>query len=639
MRALANRRRGVSAIFRDLPLRGRHLLFFDVLATVVSFVASFALRFDWPAAQFDLYLAAFRWFLPVLILVRIGTFLALRMYQRVWRYASIEELVAVVVGVSVSSAIAYGLLFLSDTLISVISLPGLPRSILIIDTVLMVALAGGWRFSARVVGLRRMGEQGDPTAERALVVGDGAAGIAVLREVRHNPSLHLRIVGLVADDLPVGQQLMGARVLGPAAELGHVVRRHEVAVVLLALPGANGKALRALVAAAEASGARCLTVPSLAEVAAGRVTMNTLREIDVEDLLRRAPARIDQDSVAAEFRDRTVLITGAGGSIGGELARQILGFRPRSLMLLGRGENSVFETIGSLPKHPDTEVIPVILDIREAARLDFLVGSARPDVIFHAAAHKHVGLMELYPEEAMSTNVIGTANVLEAAVHHSVAKVIFISTDKAVNPSSVMGATKRVGELMVSAAARRTGARYSAVRFGNVLSSRGSVVPIFRRQLAGGGPLTVTHPDVTRYFMTIPEAVQLVLQAALLAEASATFVLDMGEPVRITDLATELAELEGFEIGRDVDIEFVGLGLGEKLAEELCFAHERLMPTDHEAILRVNNSWPPPEGLAGELLRVPELIKASSRDEIRAWLKRIVPEYQPAEGSHAGGAP
>jgi FlaA1/EpsC-like NDP-sugar epimerase len=283
---------------------------------------------------------------------------------------------------------------------------------------------------------------------------------------------------------------------------------------------------------AEAEGARCLTVPRIAEVVAGRVSVNALREVELEDLLRRAPARIDLDSVAGSFKDRTVLITGAGGSIGSELARQIVRFGPRRLVLLGRGENSIFEAMHSMAVSYQTATVsPVILDIRDRARLLRLFGEVRPDVVFHAAAHKHVPFMEQFPDEAIAANVVGTANVIDAATRSGVDRFVFISTDKAVNPTSVMGATKRIGELLIREVARETGARYVTVRFGNVLSSRGSVVPLFRQQLARGEPLTITDRDAQRFFMTIPEAVQLVLQAAALAEPGDTFVLDMGDPV------------------------------------------------------------------------------------------------------------
>jgi FlaA1/EpsC-like NDP-sugar epimerase len=465
-------------------------------------------------------------------------------------------------------------------------------------------------------------------SERALIVGDGSAALATIRELRANPGLALSPVGILADDLPVGQRLMGLPVLGRRTELQTVVQRDRVQVVLLALPSADGRTLRRLMRQAEAGGARCLTVPSIAEVVAGRVTMNAIREVDVEDLLRRAPARIDLHSVSESFKDSCILITGAGGSIRAELARQTLGFKPRRLVLLGRGENSVFETLNSFPSViGGPEITPVIMDVRERGQLFRLFSEVRPDVVFHAAAHKHVTFMETFPEEAVMTNVLGTANVLDAAVVTNVSRLVFISSDKAVKPTSVMGATKRVGELLVRQTALENGRPYTTVRFGNVLSSRGSVIPLFRQQLARGGPLTVTDPDAMRYFMTIPEAVQLVLQAAVMASAGDTFVLDMGEPVRIVQLARDLIELHGLEPERDIQLQFIGQRPGEKLIEELYFSSEHPEPTAHEAIKRVRGQAEQLRELRGEIERLRTLAEAGQRAELIRWLAVVVPEY------------
>src|SRR4029077_4801527 len=403
------------------------------------------------------------------------------------------------------------------------------------------------------------------------------------------------------------------------------------AVVLLALPAADGSTIRRLVRQAETAGARCLTVPSVAEVVAGRVTVNALREIEVDDLLRRAPARIDLGEVSGWLQGRCVLITGAGGSIGSELARQVLHFGARRLVLLGRGENSIFEIVESLRAlNQPCELIPVIQDVRDRAGVFRTFAGTRPDVVFHAAAHKHVPLMEQYTEEAVGTNVLGTANVVAAALHHGVPSLVFISTDKAVNPSSVLGATKRVGELLVATAALNAGRPYVSVRFGNVLTSRGSIVPTFHRQLAHGGPLTITHPEATRYFMTLPEAVSLVLQSAVLAQAGDTFVLDMGAPVRIMQLAEDLARLHGMEIGTDgLEVEFVGLRPGEKMVEDLYFRQEQPSPTSHEAIRRISQTTPAIVGLDAALGELGALAASGDRDGIVAALKRIVPEYTP----------
>jgi FlaA1/EpsC-like NDP-sugar epimerase len=619
---------------RRLVLRGRHLLLFDAAATILSFVVSLALRFDAPSAQFSEYLRAFLWAIPLLLAARLISFVLFRLYQRVWRYASVEELVAVVLAVTASSLVAY-LVVYAVVLTTPGPVPGFPRSVVILDTALMIGLAGAWRFALRLAAVGRAGQRGasGPT-DRALIVGDGSAALATIRELRANPMLALTAIGILADDLPVGQRLLGLPVLGGRTELQTVIQRDRIQVVLLALPSADGRTLRRLVRQAEAEGARCLTVPSIAEVVAGRVTMNAIREIEVEDLLRRAPARIDLRSVSASFRASCILITGAGGSIGGELARQVLAFHPRRLVLLGRGENSVFETMNSLTSRSDgVELTPVIMDVCERAQLFRLFADVRPDVVFHAAAHKHVTFMETFPEAAVMTNVLGTANVLDAAVVAGARRLVFISSDKAVNPTSVMGVTKRIGELLVHQAALEHGLAYTSVRFGNVLSSRGSVIPLFRQQLARGGPLTVTDPDAMRYFMTIPEAVQLVLQAAVMANVGDTFVLDMGEPVRIVQLARDLIELHGLEPERDIKVEFIGQRPGEKLVEELYFSSEHPERTEHEAIRRVRTDVVQQRELRAEIERLRTLAESGQRKDLVHRLTVLVPEYAPTGDS------
>lgn len=621
--------------FSALALRGRHLVVLDIAATAGSFVLSLALRFDAPSALFDQYLSAYAWLLPLLLALRIGSFLRLRLYQRIWRYASIEELVAVTAAVAGSSVLAYSIAFVWVTNFWPDSAPGFPRSLPVIDTVLTLAFAGMWRFALRIGGIHRAGPGGSRSGEPALVVGSGSAALALIREVRGNDALGLRAVGVLAEDLPQGQRMLGLPVLGGPGDLTAAIKRERIKVVLLALPSAEGRVLRRLVREAEAAGARCLTVPGVAEVVAGRVRIDALRQIDVDDLLRRAPARIDLDSVSESFRGRTILITGAGGSIGSELTRQVLAFEPREVILLGRGENSIFEALLTLRPKTSTQITPVIMDVRDRTRLRQLVLNSRPDVIFHAAAHKHVHFMEMYPEEAVLTNIFGTTNVIEAAEAVEVERFVHISTDKAVNPESVMGVTKRVSELLIAEAAERSRLRFANVRFGNVLSSRGSVVPIFKRQLEAGGPITITHPDVARYFMTIPEAVQLVLQASVLARPGDTFVLDMGERVRIVDLANDLLELHGLRAGEDIDIQYIGLRPGEKLLEELLFPYERAESTTHEAIRRVVSMRPAPAPMSPTLSTLIDLQGPSDRPEIVHTLRRLIPEYRPGGSGDA----
>jgi FlaA1/EpsC-like NDP-sugar epimerase len=509
-----------------------------------------------------------------------------------------------------------------------------------------------------VQSARRTAKAGDQpaTLQRVLIAGAGEAGAMVLRELRANPQMGLIPVGFVDDD-PAKQNMLihRIRVLGDRIAIPTLVRQHRVDQVIIAMPSASGKAIRTLLGVCEAAGVRTRTIPGMYELLGGNVSISQLRDVQIEDLLRREPVKTDTAQVTALLRGRRVLVTGAGGSIGAELCRQIARCDPVELTLLGHGENSIFDIYNELSKRAgergnrgagETEHVSrctlhaVIADVRDGERLRGILMQRRPEIVFHAAAHKHVPLMEENEVEAVTNNVLGTLRLVEASLAADVQAFVLISTDKAVNPTSVMGATKRVAELLVQAATGQTGGCYVAVRFGNVLGSRGSVVPLFRQQIAAGGPVTVTHPDIKRYFMTIPEAVQLVLQAAALGRGGEVFVLDMGEPVRIADLACDLIRLSGLEPGRDIDIAYTGLRPGEKLFEELSLAGESYRQTVHSKIFAYENG--PERKEPGEVTRAdwPRVIHAiapllsaaerSDRVESRRQLGVLVPEYRPA---------
>lgn len=607
-----------------IAFRGRHLLLLDVVTIVLSFIGGLALRFDGPSAQFDHYLGQYWWAIVVLAVVRVLVFISLGLYKRVWRYASIAELQTIVTAVTVSSALGYGLVFAVGVVQPIQA--GFPRSVVLIDTLLLTAAIGGLRFSFLLLGLGRSGA--GRVGTRALIVGAGTAGVNVARQVRGEPSVGLQLVGFVDDQEPKGQRLLGIPVLGPFSELGGLIRARGIGTVLFALPGADGPTLRRLVRVAEREGARSLTVPSISEVVSGQVS-SSLRDVQVDDLLRRSPARIDLRAVRALFHGRTVLITGAGGSIGTELSRQIVRYQPKAMYLIGKGEGSIYEILEQLrPLADGTLIEPVILDIRNGDGLRRVTALARPDVVFHAAAHKHVYFMERQPDEAVATNVFGTLNVLKAAEECRVPSLVFVSTDKAVQPTNVMGATKRIGELLVRDAARRTGHAYVVVRFGNVLSSRGSVLPRFRRQLAEGGPITVSHPQARRYFMTIAEASQLILQAAALGRSGETFVLDMGDPVLIEDLARDLIELSGLSPGQDIKITYTGLLPGEKMSESLFWPDERPRRSEHESLWYAEAG---PAALSGEALRgLEDAVRTGEAAAVIEALHRLVPDLIPS---------
>jgi len=616
-----------------IAFRGRHLLAFDILAIVVSFVASLALRFDAPSALFNDYLVRFLWVVPVLVVVRVASFIGLGLYQRVWRYASVAELQAILTAVAISSFAAYGVVFLGGVVDQ--RLAGFPRSIPVIDSLVLLAFIGGTRFSLLVFRLGRQGSGAGGT--RTLIVGAGAAGVGIARQVRNDGTLGLQLVGFADDEETRGHKLLGIPVLGAVSDLQTLIREHGIGRVLFALPSADGPMLRRLVRIAEREGARSLTVPSVSEVLTGQVS-SALREVQVDDLLRRSTAQIDLESVRGLFRNKTILITGAGGSIGTELSRQILRYEPSTLVLVGKGEGSIYEVLEQLRSNASaTRLEPYILDVRDRDRVMRLFREVRPDVVFHAAAHKHVFFMERQPAEAVGVNVFGTANVLRAAEAAGVNSFAYVSTDKAVQPTNVMGATKRVGELLVREAARRTGRAYVVVRFGNVLSSRGSVLPRFRRQLAEGGPITVTHPQARRYFMTINEAVQLILQAAAIGRSGETLVLDMGEPVLIEDLARDLITLHGLTPGRDIQITYTGLLPGEKIDEALFLPEERPRKSTHDSLWNAEDprSTELPTDALAELATA---VATSDNDQIVAALRRVVPEYrnlsQPAREVH-----
>jgi FlaA1/EpsC-like NDP-sugar epimerase len=463
------------------------------------------------------------------------------------------------------------------------------------------------------------------------VAGAGDAGKLVVKELFASSNLGLEPIGFVDSDTSKhGHMLAGLPVLGPLAHIPEIVERYGVAEIIIAMPSAPGTVIRQVVRAALSCGIPTRTVPSLPEIISRQGNATGLREVEIQDLLRRDAVETDLAAVAELATSETVLITGGGGSIGSELCRQLARLAPSRLVLLGHGENSIFDIYQELTlTYPDVEIIPVIADVRDAQRILHIFRHYHPHAVFHAAAHKHVPLMEDNVHEAVTNNVSGTRNVVDAAIETNVEHFVFISTDKAVRPTSVMGATKRIAEQIVQHAATKHHRNFVSVRFGNVLGSRGSVVPTFLRQIRAGGPVTVTHPEMRRYFMTIPEAVQLVLQAGALGRGGEVFVLDMGEQIRIVDIATDLIRLSGLEVGADIEIKFTGVRPGEKLYEEMFFTAENVLPTDHPKVLRARN------GLLAEGMgkRIEALTRATEtgrpEDEIRKHLQALVPDFHP----------
>lgn len=611
-----------------LEWRNRHFFLLDLLLLPVCVYASYAIRLDtlipdvrwWPGMAL---LAVAVTVCTPLIFRRVG------IYARFWRYASIDELLLLVGAWSVTVVVAGFLTWLTHRLVNGEWL--VPRSIpLILLLVGLVAMAGP-RLAMRVLSRRLPPLQAGQVMKPVVIMGAGDAGTMIVRELQQNPHVGLQAVAFLDDDPSKHDMVIhGLRVLGDRRKIPELA--HEgIKQVIIAMPTAAGKQIREVVDQCSASGIQARIVPGYYELLDGKIGLNQLRNVEIHDLLRRAPVQTDIAAVRDLLRGKRVLVTGGGGSIGGELARQIAQCLPSELILLGHGENSIFETVEELNSRSNgVGVRGVIADVRFPERIQQVFELERPEIVFHTAAHKHVPLMEANPGEAVLNNVFGTQTVLNAAVANGVARLVMISSDKAVYPTNIMGATKRVAELLVRQAAAGTGLPYVAVRFGNVLGSRGSVLHTFRRQIAAGGPVTVTDPEVTRYFMTIPEAVQLVLQASVLGHGGEVFVLDMGEPVRILDLATDLIRLSGLELGRDIDIAYVGLRPGEKQFEELFVEGEDYRRTQHQRIFVVENGDASvPEGLETSVLTLVNAAHAGCRDEIVQWLQVLVPEYRP----------
>jgi FlaA1/EpsC-like NDP-sugar epimerase len=469
-----------------------------------------------------------------------------------------------------------------------------PRSILAIDWLISLALVGGLRFTVRLLAESNAQSSSQYTTgnnKHVLVIGAGDAGVLVVREMQKNQQLNIIPVGFLDDDVAKQkQQIHNVKVLGPISDLPRVLDTRRIDEVVIAIPSAPGRVVRMVADVCRRKGIPFRTMPGIYELLGGKVSVSRLREVDIVDLLRREPVQINDELIGASIGGRTVLVTGAGGSIGRELCRQIGRWGPSELILLGHGENSIFEALLELREaFPSLLVRPVIADVRDLPRIKLIFNEHHPQVVFHTAAHKHVPLMQINIEEAISNNILGTNNVVSAALEADVERLVMISSDKAIRPVNIMGATKRMAEMIVMDAAKRSGRDYSVVRFGNVLGSRGSVVPLFKRQIARGGPVTVTHPDMKRYFMTIPEAVHLVLQASSMGEGGDLFVLNMGQQVRILDLAEDLIRLSGLEPGRDIEIAFTGIRPGEKLSEDLWDEGFVFQPTDHPDIFKLED--------------------------------------------------
>jgi FlaA1/EpsC-like NDP-sugar epimerase len=617
------------------------MMVFDAALVNIAVYLALYLRFDTPHVP-RAYLDPYLHVMPLFSGGAVAIFLAMRVYHRLWQYASARDGLLLAVAISVSALWFTVLIYMAGG-------AHYPRAVFALYWLLTLLLVGGTRAVRR--SMTDLVWRRPLSRSQALILGAGKAGQLVVAEMARHPEVGQAVGFLDDDPAKQGMQMGSLRVLGRLHDLERVVQSGvpgPIDQIIVAMPSVEGRVLRGVVDEARRLQLRVRILPGVNQMIDGKVRVSQIRDVEIEDLLQREPAHIDLAEIAGYLTGRTVMVTGAGGSIGGELARQVARFDPQRLLLVGIDETSVFDIHQDILRlYPTVAAVPVVADLRDKVHLGRLFEAERPQVIFHAAAHKHVPLMEAQPDEAIRNNVGGLWNVAELADRYRVDSLVFISTDKAVNPASVYGATKRAGELLMSVMAERSRhTRFVSVRFGNVLGTRGSVVPIFQQQIRAGGPVTVTHPEMVRYFMTATEAAQLVIQAGAMGQGGEIFVLDMGEPVRILDLAMNLIRLSGLRPGEDIEIQIVGMRPGEKLYEELLTGADRARVSRHQRIFIAQQDGGHADAVLARLDEVLGLAEAGQAEAAVAALGRLVPEYRPnrpsevhrlAAGLHARG--
>jgi FlaA1/EpsC-like NDP-sugar epimerase len=584
-------------------------------------------RRDWLVNKYPLMLFFF-------ILIKLPAFGLFGQYRGWWRYVGISDLMGILRASLVSTLVIVSLwsaLVLAPTQVrqTMENVTNVGQGIFMADLFMTVLVLSGLRMIVRLYHEEfHTVESG--RLKRFLIVGAGNAGEALLREIHRMPVAQYDVVGFIDDD-PAKQRtnIHGIPILGAVEQLPEICKQRNIDEIAVAIPSASHHQLRRVIQVCEGTKSRFRTVPSVTDIASGRFRVSQIRDVDISDLLGREVIQLDLDLIEAFIRDKTVLVTGAGGSIGSEMCRQVGKFSPKMLLLIEQAENPLFYVERQLQKQfPNLSTRATICNITDRTRVQEIFEKYRPDVVIHAAAHKHVPLMELNPGEALKNNILGTRIVADAADNYAAANFVMISTDKAVNPTSIMGSSKRIAEMYIQDLDRTSKTQFVTVRFGNVLGSEGSVVPIFKRQIAEGGPVTVTHPEMKRYFMVIPEAVQLVLQAATMGKGGEIFVLDMGEPVRIMDLARELITLSGFRPGEEIEMVFTGPRPGEKLFEELSIAGEDMQPTRHPKIVVWNNIPADRDTLRTNINDLLEIAKTQDHSRVVEKLKELIPEYR-----------
>jgi len=613
--------------FRKQIIMLAHIVVF-ALGLMMAFLLVNNMQFqrEWFVTQYPGLLIFF-------IIVKLIVFGYFRQFQGWWRFVGISDLLAIVKASLVSTLILvvlwFSLLMAEPVRMKLREFTTISQAIFILDMFATIVLLGGLRMAVRLYHEEFLTEAGGKL-KRFLIVGAGNAGEALLRELHRMSVGQYDVIGFIDDDpAKQGMNIHGIPVLGKVDQLPQICEKQNIEEIAIAMPSATARQLRKVVQICEGAKVRFRTVPSVTDIASGKYRVSQIRDVDINDLLGRETVKLDLDIIEQYLKNKIILVTGAGGSIGSEMSRQVCYFEPKLLLLLEQAENALFFIERELRKSfPKVVMETLICDITDKKRVEQIFEKFKPEVVIHAAAHKHVPMMEINPGEAIKNNVVGTRTVADAADKYGVGHFVMISTDKAVNPTSIMGSSKRIAEMYIQDLNRTSNTHFVTVRFGNVLGSTGSVVPIFKSQIASGGPVTVTHPEMKRYFMTIPEASQLVLQAAAMGKGGEIFVLDMGDPVKIVDLAKELITLSGFRPGEDIEIVFTGIRPGEKLFEELSIKGEDMMPTRHAKIGIWENNIPLTREQLHQMINS-LVVTADTQDytQIVSAMKQIVPEY------------
>lgn len=595
------------------------LLIVDVITIIGVALISLLIRFDGYITPH--YMQQMVDALPIMVISYIVMLLSMHLYTRIWRYAGMREMVAVLIATTLGAGLFYTGMYVFDK--------SLPRSIYLISWILSTGVIGIGRMVLHYIAMRYGGKQStDADMVNTLIIGAGDAGATIAREIERYHKRSRKVIGFIDDDEAKFNRLMGGvRILGNRHDIPSIVKENKVKEIIIAMPSVTRNEIRNIMEICSPLKCKVNTLPGMYQLLDDEVLVSHLHPVSIEDLLERDEVRLDMDIVEHYIRDKVVLVTGAGGSIGSEICRQIMRVGPKMLLLLGHGENSIYLINQELKNiYKDGPIIPIIADIRDKQQLDQIFTQYNPQVVFHAAAHKHVPLMEIQPMAAVLNNIYGTRNVADVAGRHGVERFVMISTDKAVNPTSVMGATKRVAEKVIISMNDTYNTKYITVRFGNVLGSRGSVIPLFKKQIEAGGPVTVTDPEMTRYFMTIPEASQLVLQAGAMGKGGEVFLLDMGEPVKIIDLARNMIRLSGLEPDKDIHIKITGLRPGEKKYEELLTSEEGTNRTNHTKIFEaaldtVDRDW--------LMKKIGTFDSCETDMDVIGVLQDIIPTYTP----------